>query len=310
MEVKVRRRHIWFAGAGQAKAVWCALAADGTGAPVDMTDVSCRHRLCSELRTLERKQRYGKYVGVVEALLMAYLYNITGDAMPLMRRQHRQLIVVCTIFATKLTDASKFGKALKMLQKAEQLIGREDLLMPAERRELRAFVADCYAHYYHRRRKPAAGLQYLQRATRAHAALGQWHHVAKCRLHTAALLAGEGKHQAAVKVVGSVVAMVEAGQLEGLGGEQGGEDLHGGRGVPQPRRRAARARKLPAGVSSQNARRLARLSLSYSNRWMLRFDATHKAALLSATSSKQMKSAFGGKSQQDYFSRLEGALHG
>jgi hypothetical protein len=63
-------------------------------------------------------------------------------------------------------------------------------------------------------------------------------------------------------------------------------------------------------VSSQNARRLARLSLSYSNGWMLRFDATHKAALLSATSSKQMKSAFGGKSQQDYFSRLEGALHG
>ena len=29
-------------------------------------------------------------------------------------------------------------------------------------------------------------------------------------------------------------------------------------------------------VSSQNARRLARLSLSYSNRWMLRFDATHR----------------------------------
>merc|ERR1712146_495194 len=58
-------------------------------------------------------------------------------------------------------------------------------------------------------------------------------------------------------------------------------------------------------VTSQNARRLARLSLSYSNRWLKQFDATHKGALIALTDSEKMASTFTkNKDQADYFKRL------
>eukprot|EP00501_MAST-03F_sp_TOSAG23-6_P002109 GSMAST32.ASY1.ANO1.2204.1 assembled CDS len=265
MEVKIRRKHIWFSGAGQTKAVWCALAADGTGQPIDMTDVSCSHKLCTELRALESAGQYGKYIGIVEALLLAYLFNITGDTMPLMRRQYRQLIVAATIFSKKYTDASLFGKALKMLQKANSLISKQDILFSAERKELRAFIQDCYAHYYYKRHKPTAGIQYLQKAIKTHAQQGQWHHVAKCKLHMAALLSAENKQHESVKVAGSVIALVESGKLEGLGGSKSEKICmvavaYHNLAVGQ----LALENFQQACVSSQNGRRLARLSLSYS----------------------------------------------
>ena len=42
-------------------------------------------------------------------------------------------------------------------------------------------------------------------------------------------------------------------------------------------------------VSSQNARRLARLSLSYSNRWLKNFEATHRMALAALSTQREVR---------------------
>ena len=58
-------------------------------------------------------------------------------------------------------------------------------------------------------------------------------------------------------------------------------------------------------VTSQNARRLARLSLSYSNRWLKQFDATHQEALLALSDSKKAASTtFKRADQTKYLRRL------
>jgi hypothetical protein len=54
-------------------------------------------------------------------------------------------------------------------------------------------------------------------------------------------------------------------------------------------------------VSSQNARRLARLSLSYSNKWLSNFEATHRMALAALSTQREVRT----KSKLNYFKILQ-----
>lgn len=59
-------------------------------------------------------------------------------------------------------------------------------------------------------------------------------------------------------------------------------------------------------LASQNARRLAKLSLSYSNRWIKYFDATHEAALIALSTQKHVRDL---ASLHEPCMRLACALH-
>ena len=61
-------------------------------------------------------------------------------------------------------------------------------------------------------------------------------------------------------------------------------------------------------VASQNCRRLARISLSYSNRWLPQFDATHRMALTALSESRAIREQFSGKEQAHLFHQLAGQL--
>ncbi len=62
-------------------------------------------------------------------------------------------------------------------------------------------------------------------------------------------------------------------------------------------------------VSSQNGRRLARLSLSYSNRWLKQFESTHAGALAALSSEKDIAARFTSVEQEQLFSSLTSGLY-
>ena len=62
-------------------------------------------------------------------------------------------------------------------------------------------------------------------------------------------------------------------------------------------------------VSSQNARRLARLSLSYSNRWLPTFEATHKMALAALSTQRGVRTKIQSKEQAQLFQDLAKTMY-
>jgi hypothetical protein len=51
------------------------------------------------------------------------------------------------------------------------------------------------------------------------------------------------------------------------------------------------------------------LSLSYSNRWLRHFDATHEAALIALSTQKKVREALQTKKQADLFKNLSSSLY-
>lgn len=294
-------RPIWFAGTGAVKAVWCALAQGFTelqsqsqsnsnghshghpqrhSSPVAM----CEHRLCEEVRRMEAKQQFSLCVTTLESLLISLVRARGVDELE--TKLWKQLVVTCNAFASRCIDYKKFTVALQLIKQAEQLIHNSILVDDTTRFELLAYLYDTYAHYYYRKQKLHAGLQYILKAHEIHSKQSNWSHLAKCRLHIANLLSFQLKHADAMGYMASILAMIEENKLEEQG-ENGGDGAsaqkiclaavcYNNLAVEQLHLREFEA----ASVSSANAKRLARLCLSYSNRWLAQFEATSSCAAL------------------------------
>lgn len=229
---------------------------------------------------MEAQHKFLECVTAIESLLIA-LVRARG-ASELEVKLWKQLVVTCNAFASRCIDYKKFSAALQLMKQAEHLIDNSVLVGGGLRLELLAFLYDTYAHYYYRRRKPHAGLQYSAKALEIHARQSSWSHVAKSRLHTATLLSFQKKHAQALTHMGAVLALVEASRLEEAGGRASGQKLclvavcYNNLAVEQLHLRELEA----AGVAAENAQRLARLCLSYSNRWLAQLDATRRCVAL------------------------------
>jgi len=299
---------IWFGGGGggsvSARAVWSGLAKPDSG----FTD----EELSEALAGLEREGRYGKYLDVVERLLLP---QVRAEGRPdLAAQQWRQAVVASTVFAAKYCDEERWSQALTTLRRAQEMTGSDPHMEPAARRELSGFVLDGFASYYYRRRWLQAALQASQKATRAHASLSQWDHVAKCHLHTACILSRMNKHGEAARTVGKVLRLVEADRLEGDGDSRGAS--------PQKLclvavayhnvavEHVAAGQGEDACIASQNARRVARLCLGLSGRYAASFEATHAAALAQIEKAKGVASAVASDSRKLHaFRKLTAALY-
>ena len=137
-----------------------------------------------------------------------------------------------------------------------------------------------------------------------------WIGVSKCRLHEAAVLGRMRKHKKALKCLGFVISDMESGKLESST-------------ISQAERLcmvticyhniAALEIQLEnfqqACIASQNARRLARLCLSFSNRWLKQLDATHRNALVAMISAREMREVFSSVEEKEYFSSLATAYY-
>ncbi|CAM9350178.1 unnamed protein product [Ectocarpus sp. 12 AP-2014] len=263
--VPKRPRPIWFAGSGAIQAEWSALPGGV--------------RVVRDLEGLEEQGRYAKYVAVVEGLLTAHLRaDDQRGPSQLVKKLWRQLVATCIAFGVRSTENRRFERALELLKRAGILLSRQ-VLDKHSTLELRAFVNDAYGLYFLRRGKSSAALDYLQKAMKTHARMLDWGHVAKCHLHSSMVLSKLNRHDEALRCLGQVLAMVQEGKLD-LGGNSPQKlclvaICYHNMAVEQLILRHAGE----ACMSSQNARRLARLCLSYSNRWLHSFEGTHKLAL-------------------------------
>ncbi|KAE9350765.1 hypothetical protein PF008_g6278 [Phytophthora fragariae] len=288
-------RPIWFAGTGAVKAVWCALAdgfsqlrpqhaVAGRSSSNSTAASVCDHRLCDEVRQLETKKKFAQCITTLESLLVALVRARGVDELE--TKLWKQLVVTCNAFASRCIDYNKFPAGLQLMKQAEHLIDNSILVDSTMRMELLAYLYDTYAHYYYKRRKPHAGLQYILKAHEIHSRQSSWSHLAKCRLHIANLLSSQIKHAEAMKYMASILEMIEENKLEenADGGAGGGSALklclaavcYNNLAVEQLHMRDFEA----ASVSSANAQRLAKLCLSYSNRWLSQFQATSDCVAL------------------------------
>lgn len=280
-------RPIWFAGTGAVKAVWCALA-DGLSQLQPQHSMAeslsvCDHRLCEEVRQLETKKKFTQCITTLESLLIALVRARGVDELE--TKLWKQLVVTCNAFASRCIDYQKFPTGLQLMKQAEHLIDNSILVDNTTRTELLAYLYDTYAHYYYKRRKPHAGLQYMMKAHEIHSRQSSWSHLAKCRLHIANLLSFQMKHVEAMRYMASILEMIEENKLEETSEAGGGGSAqklclaavcYNNLAVEQLHMREFEA----ASVSSSNAQRLAKLCLSYSNRWLAQFQATSECVAL------------------------------
>ena len=149
------------------QATWCSLCDQSPGGsdPVPKIEgVSCDHRLCTELRQLETKCKFDKYVALVEGLLYASIHR-KGVSRP-----HdllwRQLVVVTSIFCQKSVDAGHFKKSLRMVRKAHTMLDQQDAIFFMDdrafkllRKELLAYITSFSAYHYWKRGKHEVAIQ-------------------------------------------------------------------------------------------------------------------------------------------------------
>ncbi|ETV95158.1 hypothetical protein, variant [Aphanomyces invadans] len=285
---------IWFAGTGIVMATWCSLAVPVTEAKLSACRVDessldgaamlCRHKLCHELRHLEHDFEFEQYLAVVETLLMSRVRakqpqgGAPLDELDL--KLWKQFVITANAFASRAIDLKKFPLALTLVKKTEAILDGATCLS-ASRTELLAYIADTYAYYYYSRNKASAAMTYLSKAHGVHSKHGEWSHLAKCKLHMANLLSKLEQHPEAVVQLQLILALVEEAKLEDDGGGASAQKLclvavcYNNLALEQLHLKDVDG----AATSSQNARRLARLCLSYSNRWLRQFENTHKAVI-------------------------------
>jgi hypothetical protein len=304
---------IWFAGAGNVRAVWDGLVVtDEEEAQSAMQKLTSDSKLVGELETLETRGEYFKYIAIVEAILTARsrIFERTESHW----RLWRQLAVTANVFGVKYVDEGQYGPALKMLKHAQKLCDQttssgQDTLPSFNRYELKGFINDSMSYYYYKRGKPHAALQYAEKAMKLHFRLKQWEHVAKCHLHSGAILSKLQRHDEAIRAMGQVLKMVEDERLESGGPSSQKICLiaitYHNIAVEQ----LLLSRVMEACVSSQNARRLARLSLSYSNRWIKNFESTHRLALVALSTQKEVRTNLKTKDQATLFMDLSKTMY-
>jgi tetratricopeptide (TPR) repeat protein len=302
---------VWFAGTGAVKAVWCALAQGfqdlheseetetiqtrtrSTTVGAAAAGAICEHHFCEQVRQMEAELKYNKCITTLETLLLALVRARGLEVGELEKKLWKQLVVTCNAFASRAIDYKKFPLALELLKQAERLI--QNSILVAEnsqmRMELMAFVYDTYAHYYYRRHKPNAAFQYLKKAQDIHTRQSSWSHIAKCRLHLANVLNFQGKHFQSLEMLASILQLIEDNRLEESIGNTNTKIVasaqkiclasvcYNNLAIEQLHLKAFEN----AHTSCGNAKRLAKLCLSYSNRWLHQFEATGNCVALAIT---------------------------
>lgn len=192
----------------------------------------------------------------------------------------RQLISTGVAFGILAVEKKNFVEALKLLQKAEACCLQEEFLPDKSiRRELRAYCCDAISYYFFRKGKALASLSYAKMALEAYEVSQNIDGIATALLHIAAGYGQLGEHKTAHKKLFEFLAMVETGRLAFA--ESTPKQIclvaigYHNLAVVQLKL------QMPdlACKNSQNARKLARLCLSYSNRYIHVFQYTHEIAI-------------------------------
>ena len=190
-----------------------------------------------------------------------------------------QLILTANAFGIMLIERKDYDLALEILQRAEGWCKRSDFLPKAVRKEIMPHICDALAFYFYKRGKNMSAMTYTNLAIADHEELGNLDNVCVCMLHIAAIQSQGGEFKEAHKMLYHVLAMVEDGRLAFANATPKQLCLVA---VAYHNLAVVQMKLLVPDLackSSQNARKIARLCLSYSNRWIKTFQWTHEAAM-------------------------------
>ena len=244
------------------------------------------------LGELARRGKYLKYIDTVKESLCA-LSNIEGR-----EKLWRQLILTVNSFGLKLTQQRKYAQAIEILQIAQDLLpfcnGKtfNNIL-----EELNGYIKTSLAYYYSRREKPSAALKYIIEATSIQKRRNSALDVVKCDLYRAFILQQLNRYNDAIKVLKNILRTVDDGTLDFMKGngveDKESQTREGKYNGSNPHvvllvavtyhnlscLQLLKGRVGDALMNSQNCRKVSRLCMSVSNRYLSRFEETHLKAM-------------------------------
>jgi len=190
-----------------------------------------------------------------------------------------QLTLTANAFGILLIEKKSYDMALEILQRAEGWCKRSDFLPKHIRTEIMPHIYDALAFYFYKRGKNMSATTYTNLALKDHEVLGNLDNICICLLHIAAIQSQAGHYKDAHATLYQVLAMVEDGRLAFANATPKQLCLVA---ISYHNLAVIQMKLLVPDLackSSQNARKIARLCLSYSNRWIHIFQWTHEAAM-------------------------------
>lgn len=170
------------------------------------------------------------------------------------------------------------GLLSDLLHRASSIASDDDRGPLEVRTELLALVNGVYAYYYTRRNKYSASLRYLNLSIKLQKKKPEWNHMALYYLHASFALGKLKRHTESLRRLNDVISLFQKGLLTVEFHRQNLLLLaitYHNIAVQQ----IAVEKIRHACISSQNARRLAKVCSSYSNAYVRQFEATHRVCL-------------------------------
>eukprot|EP01032_Pedospumella_encystans_P015024 gene15024-17223_t len=192
----------------------------------------------------------------------------------------RQLILATIAMGILYLERKHPDKAMLLFKRAEEYAANDEIVsQKSARRELRAHCKDAISYYFFKRKKSIAALGYSEQAMALYEECDNIDGIAVCLLHVAAVYSQIGDFKTSHLKLFQFLAMVESGRLstQDATPKQLCLVAIGYHNLAVVQLKLA----MPdlACKNSQNARKIARLCLSYSNRWIDTFQYTHEIAI-------------------------------
>ena len=266
------------------------------------------------LSSLEEDGKYMRYLETVESYILRWNSKTLhmDEHSDLKQKLWRHLAITSNIFATRLIEKRRYARAMgkvfflniervanrsasdvynpmqliihlpmkEVLEKTLSLISSDIGFLPKHMcEELSGMAKDTFAYYYMCRSKYSASLQYLISAINIYKRQNDAFNIAKCRLHESFILCAQNKSSKSMESLCKILTMVENGSLD-IESDNNQVLL-----LVSVTYHNIAVQQLMLGhicdacVSSQNARRLARLCLSVSIHYVPMLESTHKQSL-------------------------------
>ena len=211
-------------------------------------------------------------------------YNTQSASMTMYNHQFimehwRRLIITGNAVSILCVEKSRFDIALNLLNKIKDWLGRDDILPADVREELVGHVSDTRSYYFYKKQKYGSAVYEIQRAKKIHEKYGNTEEATINILRLATIECMQSKFKESHKRLYEFLSIIEDGKL-GLNNANAKQlclvaIAYHNLAVIQMKLQVPDL----AVRSSQSARKIARLCLSYSNRWIETFQWTHDAAM-------------------------------
>ena len=282
------------------------------------------------IQQLYREGKYVKYIMVVKSEICSIIASRPRENAFQHELLWRKLFLCSISFASKLVRKGKYSQAIELLEVATDLQSNDYIQSESGRQQLDGILKDTKAYYYSRRGKPSAALQYIIGATNSEkqsiATNCRSRHdfrevlfpvrLTKCYLHRAYILHQLHRFEEAMDFMRRVLCTVDIylrrdttinePQSCKVQSEIGPDDPEIMLMIALTYHNIAVIQILKghigdACISSQNCRRLCRLCMSVSSRYINQFEETHMKALSEMSSMLRCKQT---KEEASVFQKL------